>query len=303
MYLKHLYGVTTAMVTPFDTEGKVQLELLDELTEFLISKGVHCLYPLGTTGEMLRLSVEERKAVGERVVRKANGRVTVFIHVGANTQEDTIELAQHAHAIGADGIGVVTPVFFSATDHELEEYFVKVASSVPEDFPVYLYNIPQCASNDLKASVVQNIANRCKNVIGIKYSYPDLLRVNEYLAVNDGNFSVVPGTDRLFLAELAMGCEGVVSGVSCVYPEPFVAIYNTFKDHDLEKAREYQQIANQYCETLKNGSNMSYFKAALRMRGVEVGYMKAPQIDLTESEKEVLQQELANINSGLSIKA
>ncbi|WP_394138368.1 dihydrodipicolinate synthase family protein [Cytobacillus oceanisediminis] len=299
--MRHLYGVTTAMVTPFNEKGEVELSLVDELTEFLISKGVHCLYPLGTTGEMLRLGVEERMQIAERVVKKADGRVTVYIHVGAMNQDETIELAKHAHAIGADGIGVVTPVFFSANDHELEEYFVKVASSVPEDFPVYLYNIPQLAGNDLNAQVAQRVADRRKNVIGVKYSYPDFLRVNEYLDVNDGNFSVVPGTDRLFLAGLAMGCEGVVSGVSCVYPEPFIEIYNAFKEKDFDKARKYQKLANLYCEALKCGSNMSYFKEALKLRGLNAGFMRAPQLDLTESEIKELQAELSNISSEFSV--
>lgn len=274
--MKHLYGVTTAMVTPFTKTGEVDLEKVVNLTEFLISKGVHCLYPLGTTGEMLRLSVKERKQVAETVVKQAANRVTVFIHVGAMNEEDTIELAKHAYEIGADGIGVVTPMFFGANDNELETYFIKVANSVPNDFPVYLYNIPQCSSNDLTAEVAQKVADSCKNVIGIKYSYPDYLRVNDYLNINDGNFSVLPGTDRLFLAALAMGCQGVVSGVSGVYPEPFVETYNAFKANDLEKARKMQKVAIQYCEALLNGSNMSYFKEALKLRGIDVGGMRSP---------------------------
>lgn len=293
--MKHLYGVTTAMVTPFGEDGKVDHDQMRSLTEFLISKGVHCLYPLGTTGEMLRLSVQERKEVAETVVKATANRTTVFIHVGAMNQEDTIALARHAHEVGADGVGVVTPVFFGASDKELEEYFVAVASSVPADFPVYLYNIPQCAANDLRSDVVQRIANRCPNVIGIKYSYPDMLRTNEYLAVNQGTFSVSHGTDRLFLAGLAMGCEGTVSGVSCVYPEPFVALYQAFLENDLKKARKLQRIAIHYCETLKNGSNMAYFKAALRMRGVEVGRMREPQLDLTQAEREALQERLREL--------
>ncbi|SIS02274.1 4-hydroxy-tetrahydrodipicolinate synthase [Peribacillus simplex] len=293
--MKHLYGVTTAMVTPFDENGRVELDKVENLTEFLISKGVHCLYPLGTTGEMLRLSVHERKAVAESVVKKASNRVTVFIHVGAMNQDDTIELAKHAYEIGADGIGVVTPAFFGANDKELEEYFVTVASSVPEDFSIYLYNIPQCAANDLKTEVAQKIVERCKNVIGIKYSYPDFLRVNEYLNINKGDFSVVPGADRLFLPALAMGCEGVVSGVSCAYPEPFVATYNAFKENNVEKARKMQKIATEYCETLKNGSNMSYFKEALKIRGVDVGHMRAPQIDFTAEEIDLLRLALEDL--------
>ncbi|PFR94162.1 dihydrodipicolinate synthase family protein [Priestia megaterium] len=299
--MKHLYGVTTAMVTPFAKTGEVDLEKVVTLTEFLISKGVHCLYPLGTTGEMLRLSVKERKQVAETVVKQAANRVTVFIHVGAMNEEDTIELAKHACEIGADGIGVVTPMFFGSNDNELETYFTKVAHSVPNDFPVYLYNIPQCSSNDLTAEVAQKVAETCKNVIGIKYSYPDYLRVNDYLNINDGNFSVLPGTDRLFLAALAMGCEGVVSGVSGVYPEPFVETYNAFKANDLEKARKMQKVAIQYCEALLNGSNMSYFKEALKLRGIDVGGMRSPQIDLTEEEVKELDNKLNRIRPKSSV--
>ncbi len=282
--MKLLNGVITAMVTPFNKDGSVNLEKMSNLTEFLISKGVHCLYPLGTTGECLRISKEDRKAIAETVVRTANHRVTVYIHVGATTQEETIELAKHAEQIGADGIGVVTPNYFAVNDREMEEYFTTISDSLSSDFPIYLYGIPQCAANDLSFEVVQKIANRCKNVVGIKYSYPDLLKMDKFLTINNDSFDVVPGTDRLFLSELAMGCSGVVSGISCVYPEPFVAVYNAFLENDIPKARKAQKIATKYCEVLRNGSNMSYFKNGLAMRGIDAGVMKAPQLDLTESE-------------------
>jgi 4-hydroxy-tetrahydrodipicolinate synthase len=290
--LKKLFGVTTAMITPFNKEGAVDVEAIKSHTEFLISKGVNCLYPLGTTGEMLRLSVEERKIVASTVIEAAKKRVTVFIHAGAMNQEDTISLAKHAYEIGADGIGVVTPIFFGANDRELEEYFVKVASSVPNDFPMYLYSIPQCAANDIIPQVAQNVADRCENVIGIKYSYPDFIRVNEYLKINNGQFSVLPGADRLLLSALAMGCDGVISGVSSAYPEPFVNVYKAFVDGDLDQARESQKLAVQYCETLRSGSNMSYFKEALKLRGINAGHMRAPQLDISEEEVKQLKQEL-----------
>lgn len=297
--MKYLYGVTTAMVTPFNKNGKVDLEAVKELTDFLVSKGVHCLYPLGTTGEMYRISTEERKTVAETVVESANGRATVYIHVGAMCQQDTLELARHASGIGADGIGVVTPSFFTVNDREMEEYYVAIAKSVPEEFPVYLYNIPQCSGNDLKTNVAQKIVNKCRNVVGIKYSYPDFLRVNEYLGISNGKFSVLVGTDRLFNAALAIGCSGVVSGISCVYPEPFVAIYRAFMDGNMDEAGRIQRIANRYCETLRSGSNMSYFKEALKMRGINAGYMRAPQLDLTEMEIDELSKQISLIDYNL----
>lgn len=293
--MKKLYGVTTAMVTPFDRNGNVDIKAVSGIVEFLISKGVNCLYPLGTTGEMYHLSVEERKAVAETVVKSANGRVTVYIHVGAMCQNDTIELAKHANEIGADGIGVVTPSFFGVNDREIEEYYVAVAKSVPADFPIYLYNIPQCSANDLKADVAQRIAERCENVVGIKYSYPDFVRTQEYLGIREGNFSVLIGADRLLNVALAMGCSGVVSGVSCVYPEPFVDIYKAFMDGNIEEAARIQKIAVRYVETLKGGSNMSFFKEALKLRGIDAGYMRAPQLDITKDEVELLNEQLNRI--------
>ncbi len=285
------------MVTPFDEQGQVSLERVERLTDFLIEKGVQCLYPLGTTGEMVRLSAEERKAVAETVVARAAGRATVYIHTGAVKLEDAVELSRHAAEIGADGIGAVTPIFLSANSQEQEYYYSQIITSVPKGFPVYLYNIPQCSANDLTAATAESLANQYDNVVGIKYSLPDMLRTGEYLTVRDGHFSVVQGTDRLFLASLAMGCDGVVSGVSCVYPEPFVAIYEAYRNGDIAKARKWQRVAVQYCEVLRNGSNMAYFKAALRYRGMDTGHMRLPQLDLPSDEVAALEQKLKALDT------
>jgi 4-hydroxy-tetrahydrodipicolinate synthase len=294
--MKYLEGVITAMVTPFDADGSVNLGKMASLTEFLIGKGVNCLYPLGTTGECMRLSEQERKDVAETVVKTASGRVTVYIHVGAVTEEETISLAKHAEAIGADGIGVVTPIYFGMNEREISEYFIRVANSVSKNFPVYLYGIPQCAANDISVKVASTVAEKCSNVVGIKYSFPDVLKMDEFLRIRNNTFRVVPGTDRLFLPELAMGCDGVISGISCVFPEPFVAVYKAYKTGDIEKTRYYQRFATDYCNVLRNGANMSYFKKGLALRGVDVGVMKKPQLDLTDAEFNQYKLEVESLN-------
>ena len=112
--MKLMYGVVVPMTTPFGEDGKVDVEALEQETDFLVDKGVDCLYPCGTTGEMLLMSVEERKLVAETVMRRAANRMIVYVHCGAMTTEDTLDLAAHAKSIGADGIGVITPAFFNA---------------------------------------------------------------------------------------------------------------------------------------------------------------------------------------------
>jgi 4-hydroxy-tetrahydrodipicolinate synthase len=129
--MKKMRGVITAMVTPFTADDDIDVKTLQAYTDYLIAKGVHCLYPTGTTGEMLKMSTAERKLVAETVVKQAAGRVAVYIHAGAMTTKDTVELAKHAHSIGADGVGVVTPQFFCVNDREMEEFFVAVSRSAP----------------------------------------------------------------------------------------------------------------------------------------------------------------------------
>lgn len=282
--MKKLYGVITAMVTPFDKNDKVDTAAIKKHVDFLVDKGVHCLYPLGTTGEMHLMSTEERKLVAETVVTQNDKRRTAYIHVGAMTQADTITLAKHAYAIGADGVGVVTPAYFKLNDHEMEEFYVAVASSLPEDFPVYTYNIPQLSGNDLKPETIERIVKRAPNVIGIKYSYPDMNRTVHYTRINNNHFSVVQGADTLMFPALMLGCEGIVSGCSSVFPEFFVNVYTAYLAGNYEEAAKLQKIATYGAEVIKCGSNMSYFKEGLKIRGIDMGHMRKPLLDITPDE-------------------
>jgi 4-hydroxy-tetrahydrodipicolinate synthase len=132
-------------------------------------------------------------------------------------------------------------------------------------------------------------------VIGLKYSYADMARTLEYLRIKEGKFAVIHGADHLFHSLLVMGCAGTVSGIAGVYPEPFVEVYKAFKEEDQQRAMKYQGIAARLAKILKGVSNMAYFKEALRRRGIDVGHMRKPQLDLTATEKSQLGKELEQI--------
>lgn len=293
--MKKMYGVVTAMTTPFLSTGEVDFQALDQETEFLIKSGVNCLYPCGTTGEMLLMTNEQREAVAEAVVKKAAGRVIVFIHVGAVRKEDTIRLANHAHRIGADGIGVVTPSFFGLTEREMIQYYVDVANSIPADFPMYLYNIPQCSTNDLSANACEEIAKLCPNVIGVKYSFCNMHRILDYLCVRNHDFSVLVGTDRLLLPALEIGCDGTVSGASSVFPEPFVEVYQNYLSNNKTGAVSALWDANDIVNKLEAGSRISIFKEVQRMRGLIGGFVHSPIMEVTEEEASELEKRFASV--------
>ena len=229
-------GVVVPLVTPLTCDDKVDTVSLRKLTEYLISHGVDCLYPCGTTGEMMYLSVEERKLVASTVIKQAAGRIPVFVHVGAWNQKDTIDLAQHACQAGADGIGVVTPVYFPISEEGLIRYFKTVACSVPESFPVYLYGIKQNAVNDINVNICNEVAGSCRNVLGAKYSFPDMTMIQNLVLVNEGRFDVLVGPDHLYAAASAAGCCGVVSGNANVIPDHYTSIREALKENNSREA-------------------------------------------------------------------
>ncbi|MCD7819501.1 MAG: dihydrodipicolinate synthase family protein [Lachnospiraceae bacterium] len=288
--MKRLYGVVVPVVTPLTEDDKIDVESLQRLTDHCIDGGLQCLYPCGTTGEMMYLTVEERKLVAETVVKHAAGRVPVFVHVGAWNQADTIELAKHAVEIGADGIGVVTPSFYAISDRGLIDYYVAVANSVPSDFPVYMYGIKQNAINDLNRNVCQAVAEKCSNVVGVKYSFPDMTRLQELMTVKDGDFDVLVGPDHLFEAVCAVGGKGVVSGNAMCVREHYAALWDAIQKKDYDLATKLQRRTNVLNSTMCAINNIAAYKVILKEEGVlSTTKMRRPMENLTpEQEKDLL---------------
>lgn len=290
--MKRLYGVVIPLITPLTEEDKIDTESLEHLTEYCIEGGLHCLYPCGTTGEMMYLSVEERKLVAQTVVRKAAGRVPVFVHVGAWNQADTIELARHAVEIGADGIGVVTPAFYKISDKGLVDYFTAVASSVPDDFPVYLYGIKQNAVNDINPGVCEAIAGQCVNVIGVKYSYPDMTRIQDLMTVRNGEFDVLVGPDHLLTAVCAAGGKGTVSGNAMCIREHYKALWDAIEREDYKLATKLQRRTNILNSIMCEINNIAAYKVILKRQGViRTTNMRRPMENMSkEQENELLER-------------
>ncbi len=295
--MKKLYGTVVPIVTPLTEEDTIDVESLKLLVDHVIDGRLQCLYPCGTTGEMMYLTVEERKLVAEVTVKQAANRVPAFIHVGAWNLKDTIELAQHAEAIGADGIGVVTPVFYKLSDKGLVDFFVSVANSVSKDFPVYMYAIPQNAVNDVNAAVCEEVAKRCSNILGIKYSYPDFTKLQQFMMVNNQKFSVLVGPDHLFEAVCAVGGEGVVSGNAMIVREHYAAIWYAIQKKDFDLATKYQRRTNVLNATMCAINNIAAYKVLLKKEGIiATSKMRRPMENLTGEQEENLLEEMTRLD-------
>ena len=271
----HLRGVVVPILTPFDADGELDPVGLDRLVNFLIARGVHGLYPAGTTGEGFLLRSDERRLLAETVVTAVAGRVPVVIHTGAITTAGALELTRHARDCGANAAAIIPPYVYRHSEAALLDHFVTVARSVPE-FPILLYNFPAISNNTITADLALKIIEQAPNVVGMKDSSGSLETLARLHAITAGAFLTFTGGDGYVLASTAMGLCGSVSGNANVAPELFVALYEAAVAGDLARARLLQQKANRVRDLLGDGGDLSMFKQVLARRGIAVGDVRPP---------------------------
>ncbi len=268
-------GVTPAMATPLDAEGRVDVAAVPALVDFLIGAGVAGLFVGGTTGEGILLPAAARQSLHQATVTAAAGRVPVLIHAGSNHTAETIALAAHGAAVGADGIVVITPTFYPLADPALGAYFQTVADAIP-DTPLLLYDIPHMAVNGVSPALLADLAATLPNLAGVKSSRPDAQAVRALIDAAP-HLGILAGNERIALGLLALGAHGLISGLSTAIPEPFVALTAAHRAADLPTARAEQGRINRLLDSLPAGRRLGAVKAILESRGVPVGAPLAPR--------------------------
>lgn len=291
-------GVIVPLLTPFDQTGAIDHRALERLVQFLIERGVNGLMPGGTTGEGPLLTLEERRALAETVVRAAAGRIPVIIHTGAITTREAVALTQHAQQCGASAAALVTPYFFHLTDDALFRHYVRVCESVP-GFPIYLYNNPSVAGNAISAELAARIAEACPNLVGMKDSGGRLENLLRCMPLRDGTFNTASGNDGDILAALALGMDACVSGNANFVPELVTRLYHAALSGDLPAARRLQSQVNRVREILEDGRDLSLFKAMLSARGLPMGTVRAPLVPAPEDVARRKWLELQSLDLGL----
>jgi len=286
-------GIIVPIITPFDENDRLDVSAINLLVEFLISRGVHGLFPGGTTGEGPLLSLVERCQLAESVVDAVGTRIPVIVHTGAMTTKDTLTLTQHAKKIGAQAAAIIPPYFYHYSDRALFKHFDFVASCVP-DFPLYLYNNPSVSGNNLSIELINELRNKCPNIIGMKDSSGNLDTLLS-ISMDQSSFNTISGSDENILSSIALGLDACVSGNANVIPELIVALYNAADGGDLELARELQQQLNEVRWLLGDGKDLSIFKGILKYRGLSVGSVRRPLLQTPENVIEKHWQDLRRL--------
>lgn len=268
-------GALPALATPLRADGRVDTTAVEALVDWLIGKKVAGIFAGGTTGEGILLPLVERQQLHQAAVAAADGRVPVLVHAGANNTNDTLALAQHAAAIGADGIVVITPTFYPLADDALSVYFQAIADVIP-DVPLFLYDIPQMAVNGVSPGLLALLAETVPNLAGVKCSRPDAQHVRQLIDAAPG-LAVYAGNERIALGLLALGAKGLISGLATAMPEPFVALTAAVQAGDWLAAQFMQQQINRLLDLLPPTQRIGAVKTILNSRGLAVGQPLPPR--------------------------
>ncbi len=266
--------VLTAMATPFDDSGNLDLDQAAVLANYLVAHGSEGLVVAGTTGESPVLSDDERltliKAVCEAVT------VPVLAGTTTNDTRHSIELTSQAAALGAAGVLAVTPYYNRPPQAGLFAHFKAVAQST--SLPVMLYDIPARTGRKISVETIVGLSQECPNIIGVKDASGDLAAAAQTIAQTPPTFDLYSGDDSLTLAFLDIGGVGVVSVASHWVGDMMQAVIGAFLSGDQEKVTELESVlsVSYDFESTERWPNPLPTKAVLRALGLNVGQCRLP---------------------------
>ena len=209
-------GALAAVLTPLRNDGaSLDEDAFGPYLDFLAEGGLDGILALGTTGEGILLSVEERRRATELFLAAAGGRLQVAAHCGAQTTADTIALVEHAAAAGVDAVAVIGPPYFRLDDEALYEHF-RLAAAVCAPTPFYLYEFEATSGYPIPLGVIDRLRAEAPNLAGLKVSDSPFEKVRPYLIEG---LDVFVGAEALLAAGLEAGAAGAVSGLAAAFPQ------------------------------------------------------------------------------------
>ncbi len=230
-------GSMPALITPFTSDGELDLDTLKKLVDWHIAEGSHGLVPVGTTGESPTLSHEEHREVIAEVVRAAAGRVPVIAGAGSNSTREGIGLIQYAQEAGADGALVVTPYYNKPTQAGLIAHYTALHDA--SDLPIIIYNIPGRSVIDMTPETMGELA-RLPRIAGVKDATGKLERVSQQRISCGTDFIQLSGNDDTALGFNAHGGVGCISVTANVAPKLCAEFQAATLRGDYATALDYQ---------------------------------------------------------------
>ena len=281
-------SVCVAMVTPFDSDGELDVVAGRDLAAHLVEQGIDALVLAGTTGESPTTTDEEKVALLKAVREEVGDKARIIAGAGSNDTRHAVAMAKSAAEAGADGLLVVTPYYSKPSQAGVEAHFRAVAEAT--DLPVCLYDIPGRSGIPIDSGTIRKLAE-VDTIQAVKDAKGNFLEASTL--IQETGLAWYSGDDPLNLPWLAVGATGMISVVGHAAPKALRELVTAYETGDLARAREINaNTLNVLARQQGALGGVTFAKAALRLQGIEVGDPRLPVAAATDEQVERLREEM-----------
>ena len=276
-----LTGTGVALVTPFHKDGSIDFKSFRKVIEHCISGKADYLVPLGTTGESVTLSKDEKRAVIDFVIEVNEDRLPVVLGLGGNNTNEIIHSIEHYSFKYIDAILSVSPYYNKPSQRGIVAHYKAIANASP--VPVIIYNVPSRTSMNIAAETTLQLAEEMKNIIGVKEASGNFDQCMRILKNKPKDFLFISGDDAITLPLIALGGEGVISVVANAYPKEFSEMVRLAREGNFERARKLQYKLLAFTNLLFAEGSPAGIKAALSLLGITQEYLRLPLVPVSRT--------------------
>jgi 4-hydroxy-tetrahydrodipicolinate synthase len=255
---------------------------------------VNYIVAMGTTGESVTLTKDEKQALISYVVEAIDNRVPLVIGIGGNNTQDVINCVRHANLTGVDGILSVAPYYNKPSQRGLFQHFKSIATCSP--IPVILYNVPGRTCCNISSDTTLELAHECENIVAVKEASGDISQIMRIIKGKPENFSVISGDDLMTLPVIAAGGSGVISVLANAFPAQTSDLVNHSLKSNFKSAREIQFQFLEMIELLFIEGNPSGVKAMLNIMNICQNNLRLPLVPVSRTIYTRIQKAIEEVN-------
>ncbi len=278
-------GSIVAIVTPFNQDGSIDFNSLEQLVEWHIESGTNGILPCGTTGESPTLSHEEHDLVVDSVIKFVDKRIPVLAGAGSNSTAEALRLTKHAENVGASGALVITPYYNKPTQAGLKAHFTKIASET--NIPIVIYNVPGRTGISIAPETVAELAE-LKNIVAIKEASGSLDQASSILT--KCNIDLLSGDDSLTVPLMSIGGCGIISVAANIVPDKMAALTKAMMKGNLPAAEQLHRELYPLCKAMFIETNPVPVKTALSLMGRIKEFYRLPMVPISDANKEIVRK-------------
>lgn len=255
-------GSGVALATPFLSSGAIDFEGLERLINHVIKGGINYVVTLGTTGEAVTLNDLEKKQVIDFTIEIVNQRIPIVVGIGGNNTQRLISRFQAYNLKQVQGILSVSPYYNKPSQQGIIQHFSELAKHSP--LPIILYNVPARTGSNMQAQTTLNLAQKHKNIVGIKEASGDMVQIMNLLNNNKRNdFLIISGDDFYTLPMMSLGGAGVISVTANAFPFEISTMVQLLQQQNIAAARAYHFRLLEFTHTIFADGSPAGIKEAL----------------------------------------